>query len=492
LRLTSIRISDKKITLRNSSPNLFDIDSISLLIGKNGSGKTLALQSIIKAFNAKDKDLLSNSCELSFDYRKSYNKDDTNKWGVIYYTPAQNRPIRNNSISFLDASKRKIENLFHLDRYSDVLGAFDLKLELVATIKSEHKKIGDLLAESLIKNKNFRSKTIQEKFDFTKASQLKTKLESTSDFEIPQEEFEKLSQSYTNLLSSLSELILDTIIHSTSEARTFSCLATATHIIEKEKLGITHLIEFIRTYLKIDLFPPLKLRRTDLASHVRLADDVEIRLHNFKKAPTLGSRVSYSYHLTTKGKRNEIENSPIFTLCKIDFPAISSGQWAIMKQTIAIYESLFDLAKKKKNPNILLLIDEGDAFLHLEWQRRYIMQINDFLYRCKKDLDIKNLQLILATHSPLLATDIPRDFVCTLDSPDPQPSFAAPLQLILNKSFNSRSIGEFATREINRTLHRIKSGKLENKDLYIIEMIDDPVIKREILYLLKEAKENAN
>ncbi|QJI38414.1 AAA family ATPase [Pseudomonas sp. ADAK13] len=163
-----------------------------------------------------------------------------------------------------------------------------------------------------------------------------------------------------------------------------------------------------------------------------------------------------------------------------------------MKQTIAIYESLFDLAKKKKNPNILLLIDEGDAFLHLEWQRRYIMQINDFLYRCKKDLDIKNLQLILATHSPLLATDIPRDFVCTLDSPDPQPSFAAPLQLILNKSFNSRSIGEFATREINRTLHRIKSGKLENKDLYIIEMIDDPVIKREILYLLKEAKENAN
>lgn len=492
MTLNSINTSDRTITLRNSSPNLFDIDSISLLIGKNGSGKTFTLQSIIRAFNPRRKELLGDSCKLFFDHGRAPSKDELNRWGIIYYTPAQNRPGLNSVNNFLDASKRKIENLFNLERYMDVLGAFDLKLELTATIKGEYKKIVDLLADALIKNKNFRSSEIQTKFDFNEANKLRIKLDETSDFEASQEEYDAISQSYAKQQATLSRIILKSIELSNTDERVFSCLATVTYMAEKKKAGITTIIEFIRAYLGSNIFSPLKISRFQLEPFLLLANATIDLINDFEFKRSSGSRVFYSRHLATPEDRIIIENSPAFALCYIDFPAISSGQWAIMKQTIAIYESLRDLSKKENIENILLLIDEGDAFLHLEWQRRYIMQLNAFLSRCKSELNIGTLQLILASHSPLLATDMPRDFVCAFDSDKPQPSFAAPLQLILNRSFSSRSIGEFATREINSTIQRAKAGRLDDKDRYIIDLIDDPIIKREIHHIIAGNENNDN
>ncbi|KTB61510.1 hypothetical protein AO067_20025 [Pseudomonas viridiflava ICMP 13104] len=127
----------------------------------------------------------------------------------------------------------------------------------------------------------------------------------------------------------------------------------------------------------------------------------------------------------------------------------------------------------------------------MEWQRQYVFQINTFLSQCKAELGIECLQLILATHSPFLATDVPRDFVETFDSETPPPSFGAPIQLILNRSFGARSMGEFAIREINKTLDHASQGLITERDRYIKSIIEDPIITREIDYLLSKASEDA-
>ncbi len=170
---------------------------------------------------------------------------------------------------------------------------------------------------------------------------------------------------------------------------------------------------------------------------------------------------------------------------------MSSGQWAIINQVISIYEAIKQLATKPdKAAKILVLIDEGDAFLHLAWQRKYIWQVNNFLAACKTEFSIPCLQLIIASHSPLLTSDVPKEFICQLQLPETgraqvpqedQPSFAAPLNAILNICFDASTIGEFATRRINSTIENIKHKQISPRDKYLISIIDDPIIKRELV-----------
>lgn len=165
---------------------------------------------------------------------------------------------------------------------------------------------------------------------------------------------------------------------------------------------------------------------------------------------------------------------------------MSSGQIAILLQFCNLTASLEKIAKKRKK--ILLLIDEGDAFLHLEWQRIYIQQLNDLLAVSAQTSGLSALQVVMATHSPLLATDIPKQFICSLgdqDGIEPPKAFAATLHTIFNHSFKSRTIGEFASQRINEAVKNLQKGKLTPRDKVVIRSIDNPIIRREIDILIK-------
>ena len=140
--------------------------------------------------------------------------------------------------------------------------------------------------------------------------------------------------------------------------------------------------------------------------------------------------------------------------------------------------------REKGIGKILLMIDEGDAYLHLEWQRNYIFKLNDFLSEVKSINNISILQVILATHSPLLATDIPRKFICPMDKPEATSGFASPIHLLLNESFGTKTIGEFASKKINITVKNIKENKITKKDHFVIKSIDNEILGREIMKLI--------
>ncbi|WP_338813298.1 AAA family ATPase [Bernardetia sp. Wsw4-3y2] len=97
----------------------------------------------------------------------------------------------------------------------------------------------------------------------------------------------------------------------------------------------------------------------------------------------------------------------------------SSGESAC----ITLFSRLYDLNKNIKILNdkaitksdILLLIDEGEAGLHPQWQKKYLNTLLDILPKIFLN---KNIQLILTSHSPFLASDLPKENIIFLKKGD--------------------------------------------------------------------------
>lgn len=137
--------------------------------------------------------------------------------------------------------------------------------------------------------------------------------------------------------------------------------------------------------------------------------------------------------------------------------------------------NLFDAEKSTQSQDadqtcdtLFLLLDEADLTYHPEWQRRFVdllCAILPEMFRDPYDPDgntkggCKDIQVILATHSPLMLGDFPKASTVYLDagssgeageSPAPGSSFGQNLYTILREGFFMEdSMGEFAKRKIN-------------------------------------------
>lgn len=113
---------------------------------------------------------------------------------------------------------------------------------------------------------------------------------------------------------------------------------------------------------------------------------------------------------------------------------------------------------------VMIFMDEADLTLHPEWQRRLIYVLTTFIPHIYPNTCVRNIQLLLSTHSPLLLGDIPQENVVYLTSNKlkdeestpickmPSETFGQNIHTILKDSFflNQGTIGEFAARKINK------------------------------------------
>lgn len=72
-------------------------------------------------------------------------------------------------------------------------------------------------------------------------------------------------------------------------------------------------------------------------------------------------------------------NTPI----TIEWSMLSSGLQALVDQFAHIGDSIATASQQGRN-SVLLMIDEGDAYLHLDWQRKYLTLLNRYLGGLKK------------------------------------------------------------------------------------------------------------
>ena len=175
---------------------------------------------------------------------------------------------------------------------------------------------------------------------------------------------------------------------------------------------------------------------------------------------------------------------------------MSSGESAM----IILYSRFFstqEIIRNDSKNSIIILIDEGEVGFHPEWQRTYLKNLIDFFPQIYPD---KQIQIILTTHSPFLASDLPKENIIFLkkgkkgeklsDETDAEGkcivvkglknkenSFAANIHTLLSDGFflEGGLIGEFAKGKINKIIDfyrevkeiekKIKEGNLKEVEI---------------------------
>lgn len=95
----------------------------------------------------------------------------------------------------------------------------------------------------------------------------------------------------------------------------------------------------------------------------------------------------------------------------VEWLGISSGQ----KAFVNIFASMvYELKKYQKNAaNILIAIDEGDLYLHPQWQMDFFDKLNTIV--SSLSAEGSNIQIVLTSHSPFILSDLPKQNIAMLE-----------------------------------------------------------------------------
>ncbi|KRP45447.1 AAA domain-containing protein, putative AbiEii toxin, Type IV TA system [Pseudomonas libanensis] len=504
--ISKIEVDDRVINLnleKDGTPNIFDIDSISLIIGNNGSGKTTIFKKIIDKFLPSSR-FGRYFCDVILDSQKELTYEEMrNRWGVIYYSPVQHGRRVHATRNFVDVSPKWGESIsaFDLRPYTQILSAFDISPKIYVSktinIRNTCKKLIDLL---LVKSEtNDVPIKLAELFpdlfryfDHLRNPKPVMSLEFSS-FSIEEKSDEPIEEDV------IKKRIIDV------SADILYCELRQNAKNKESLFALFIVLEYYLTTRTPDrvfqhiVFEAIGIRdawfigaRPEKAERLYEEVDAIDKFLTLRAAHiTSGSKAYAEVALAPSEDASFLKNSGIDHFFDVGFQNMSSGQFAVVAQLALLSDAITAYAKKGID-KLLVLIDEGDAFLHLEWQRRYISQLNSLLSDLKKQRQISSLQLIIATHSPLLATDIPKQFICRMESfgESITPSaFAAPLHTLLNQSFGAKTIGEFASTKIKSAIDAIKLGQDSTLDNFIVESIDNSIIKAEILRISEYTKD---
>ncbi|MFW2307392.1 AAA family ATPase [Aliarcobacter butzleri] len=185
------------------------------------------------------------------------------------------------------------------------------------------------------------------------------------------------------------------------------------------------------------------------------------------------------------------------------YPSLSSGQKAILFIFARINDAIQKINQKNPNENILILLDEADLKLHLEWQRKFLYDLIEFLNNNPNN----KFYILYATHSPMILSDITNDRVVFLRkrednsnfSEDKQDftrsTFGANIYDIYNDSFFvTHFMGEFAQDKINEVIKIIDESKEKKEknpnefmpnekaldNLKIVKSIGEPLLRNKL------------
>jgi predicted ATPase len=150
------------------------------------------------------------------------------------------------------------------------------------------------------------------------------------------------------------------------------------------------------------------------------------------------------------------ENKPI---------KLSSGE-----KTILFYLERIDfmLSRFEENRSNILLFDEIELYLHPNWQKRILKIILDFIQENKL---VENLHIIIASHSPFLLSDLPKENVIFLEKGKQVypfqngQTFGANIHTLLSHGFFMKDglMGEFAKDKIKSII--IYHEEIEKKEI---------------------------
>jgi predicted ATP-binding protein involved in virulence len=526
-----LNIIDKDETGEFYPKNFFgDNINVTAIVGENGSGKSSILTEILKCIENRkniflfhDKNLnqiflntkLSEKSKLSSTLTK--NNINTKDSFFYHYKNDVNAPILENRYA------RYNEEGFIFTEPNKSNNVLDIKEEETETLKKLIDLVHDNVYEKIDINKFFVPRVIVLEKDEKILKESLTKIE------------DKYLKKYENMKKFLDRkelLLLENILYFHSIFKTdigyfelknngelkFNCdvLSKNKKEVEEEILRFHSQIilqsyeEQISLHLKknknlhLNVFELNELKR--IFNLFKKIDEV-LELLEKNADGTYSSSIRIDKIYQNDNNRELLQNLPKFlkvefTLLKrFRYSNLSSGE-RIFLEILYSVRNIINLREKNEScKNIFILIDEVENSLHPEWQKKLIIGLFSFL----KIYQI-NIHIIIATHSPFILSDLPKENIIFLEKgkqvypfEDGKQTFGANIHTLLSHGFFMKDglMGEFAKSKIDDVIKYLNNDKrstitTDEDAQNIINIIGEPIIKRELQRMLKNKMELSN
>ncbi len=176
---------------------------------------------------------------------------------------------------------------------------------------------------------------------------------------------------------------------------------------------------------------------------------------------------------------------------------LSTGEFNFLK----LFSKIASLVENKRShvgcdqicKNIFLFLDEADLSLHPRWQQRYVSWILEFVTSYFSNCSV---QILIATHSPIMLSDFPEDNVLYLWKDGNRgyadkrhvKTFGSNIHSLFMDAFfleDSGTMGVFAEQKINEIASAIRCevGPDVDKKLKVIDSIGDDIIRNKLLQM---------
>lgn len=481
----------KRSLIRKLPRNFFPpkINNVTALIGKNGAGKSNALEAICNTLKGSGDSILSDFFVItkipgSRKFRGYYrflshpkptsqtiefekHSGDIKPLDVIFFSNVNDRRRNNFSAEVIDLSENTKNfsgirtNRWDLDFIKQIAflhSPYTSELGIDSPIAA-HILVNVFNAVSGIKQNGLPSENLVKLRKFIRRR--------TKDM-LPKTRFVLLSQ-YLYFVSFITAYSNTFSPSDSNENDIFDLDYDVGRILNDHQSTeeVLHeiILELKSRCVKIGLF---NSQLSSVFSHPTLTDGELLgQQFNFlEQLPTLAANLHFSYANNAIRERSQqtftidyspysiellqryAENMSFSKFIDIDWMGLSSGQKAYLN----LFSKLTSALQRTTQKDIVLLIDEGDLYLHPKWQVEFLYRLLSILSTASTG----NIQVVLTSHSPLLLSDLPKQNIQILGVPDLKPDietfganlydlYAGPLFLegMTSGLFSSLKIAEF-------------------------------------------------
>lgn len=182
------------------------------------------------------------------------------------------------------------------------------------------------------------------------------------------------------------------------------------------------------------------------------------------------------------------------------FSKLSSGEKQLVYTISTILYHIRNLNSIKGNIRRLkynhlnIILDEIELYFHPEFQRQFVNNLIRSIQNLQ--FNIASVNILLATHSPFILSDIPKQNVLfleygkTIAEKMQEDTFGANIHTLLQNGFflNGVPIGDFAKHKINEMFAKLHKGECSNELFNEILLVGEPFIKSQLLKKYNELK----
>ena len=181
-----------------------------------------------------------------------------------------------------------------------------------------------------------------------------------------------------------------------------------------------------------------------------------------------------------------IQEAENIGLLRWRFLELSSGQVALLMLFASLGSALAKLSSMSV-PYVVLVIDEGEMFMHPAWQRKYLQDVMNFIKYYSEHF--KGIHVVMATHSLIVAGDTPPYRLFDVRSGEMRNGFAyGPKEVLTDVYGVEEFAGDLAGQLYDKIVSALRAPHAPTPDheeevLALIKQIASPHLKT---YLLEE------